>query len=364
MPTSLSDLVAQSGSGFAANGQANPVDQTNTNQSGQGIFGWQGNDFATYGPQGQIPTYYSTTKDQNGNYVPTYTLPASNENFVYANPNAFSDPNAGSIYTAIGQGFQNSTNQAPTANNTYLMSAAQYGGAGLDSGVQTADNSYNNAQASAINQLWNTANGVGPSVAVTTANQQRDANNASALSTLASQRGSASPALAARAARLAQAQNNQAAAQTGALGRANEALNAQGQLSSALNSARGQTQSIGTTEQNMAQQAGTANQSAINANLLQQGSMNQQTNLANLTANTANNQLNAQQFAQALQAYLQQNQTDISNNVAYQQMIKDEQLGNEQIATGHTIAQQGQDTGLAAAGVTALASLGAAAAAA
>lgn len=362
--TSIPSLVANSGSGFAQTPQFGGADQTNTNQSGQGIFGWQGNDFSRSGPQGQIATAYTTTKDQGGEYVPTYTLPAGNENFIYANPNAYSDANAKAIYSTIAHGFLNAVNGAPSMQAAQLSPAAQYGGASLNAGVQNASNALFNAQTSNINALNNQANGVGPSVAVTTANQQRDANIAAMMGMLGSQRGSANAALGSRAAAMYGAQANQQAAQTGALGRAQEAMNAQNALTGALSGVQSQTQGLGTTEQQLAQQAGTANQAAMNNAILQQGSMNQQGNMANLTAQTAQNQLNQQAFAQALQAYLQQNQTDISNNVAYQQMLANEQLGNEQIATGKTIGQQAQDTGLAAAGVTALASLGAAAAAA
>jgi hypothetical protein len=85
------------------------------------------------------------------------------------------------------------------------------------------------------NTLQNTANGQGPSVAATTAAQQGARDYAGSLGMLGAARGGMSPALAAYNAGNAYGNAAENTAANATLGRANEAMTAQGQLGNVLN---------------------------------------------------------------------------------------------------------------------------------
>jgi hypothetical protein len=358
-----------------------------------------------------------------------YTAPTDGS-FVYANQNAFNDPNAANIYNVINNGINNRANQvAPTAyltalgnaaqvGNTYGVNAAQIAPQQMLSGAQISpqmmanaakldtagDAQYRAAQNQELNRLSEMAQGRGPSVAETQAKQLAERNIKQAMA----MQGSGGGPLAQRRAALAVSEANQAAAAQGALGRSSEALSAGQQLGQLLSGARGQTQTTAQTEAQLAQQALLQNQSQFNqagirqadinqaaalanqalsgqvsqqqANLqqqagqygagqmnaqqaaqaqliqqamLQQGSMNQQTGLANLQAQSGQNQLNQQAYNQLLGAYMQQNQADISNQVAYQQLLGQQQLGIMQVNSGNAIASNNAEMGLGGAAASA-----------
>jgi hypothetical protein len=107
------------------------------------------------------------------------------------------------------------------------------------------------------NTLQQQANGQGPSVANLQLQQTLQQQQANAAAQAASARG-VSPALANRQAQQAQASNSQASAQSGALARAQETLNAQGELGSTLNNQASQNIS----QQGLGLQAQEANQQA------------------------------------------------------------------------------------------------------
>ena len=349
-----------------------------------------------------------------------YDIPNIGQN-IYSSGDAFNDYNAANIYGLVGQGMaQSQSRQAPIAYNTQLGQATQYGGAQaapqmmlggaqmgpmqMTSGAQlgtTQDNQYAAAQNQQLNALYAQAQGQGPSVATTQAQQLAQQNIAQQAAMLGSQRGSGSAALGQRAAADQAATANQAAAQQGALGRSQEAMAAQQQVGALLSGARGQSQATSQAQAQLAQQADLANQSqynqaatgqaqlnqqaglanqstAANASLqnaqlsqqaglanagalnqfgLQQGQMNQQTSLANQQTQFNEQQLDAQQYQAMLQAYMGQNQTDISNSAAYQQMLANQELQKYGIDQGVAVNTANNNMGLAGAGIGATGSL-------
>lgn len=320
---------------------------------------------------------------------------------------AFDDPNAAGIYGVINNQINNRANWQATmlgqAQNFYgaqigPVSGAQaaqiapqmmVGGAQLNTG---SDLAYQAAQNAGINQLANQAAGMGPSVAEVQAKQQAQQNIAAMNAALGSQRGAGSAALGMRqAADQASAANQQAAA-TGALGRSQEAMAASQQLQAALGAARGQTQATSQTQAQLDQQAllasqgafnnaslqqaqlgqnaGQFNASQYNQQALQQAGLNQAAGLANQSAQNQfwlqNQQaaLQAQQmgnqaYTQGLAAYMGQNQQDIQNSIAYQQMLRDEQLQKYAIDQGVAINTMNNVVGAAGAGASAFGALGA-----
>lgn len=319
--------------------------------------------------------------------------------YQYADPASFADNNAANIYGVINNQLNNRANQAaPLAQNTPLGLASSLGPLATSQAAQLSptqmysganlntaqDNQYAAAQAQQINALNATAQGQGPSVAAVQARQLAAQNAATTAAQLGSQRGASNPALAQRAAAQALASGNQSAAATGALGKAQEAIAAQNAVTGALSGARGQTQATSTTAAQLQQAAGLANQQAAltgsttNAQLLQQnqlaasnaynaaaqqqaalqqqrtlqaGSQDQQTNLANLTAQGQQNQLNAQVYGQGLTAYQQQNQTDISNQASLQQLLASQENTLAGLNVNQAINSQNNSMGLAGAGI-------------
>jgi hypothetical protein len=89
--------------------------------------------------------------------------------------------------------------------------------------------------------------------------------------------------------------------------------------------------------------------------------MNQATSMANLQSQTAQNQLNDQQYAAYLQAMMGQNQQDIANQIAYQQLFGQEQMSLASTDMGQAINSQNNASGMAGAGMAAAGALAAAA---
>ncbi len=372
------------------------------------------------GPEGAFGKDVSYNGVVNGKDMSNGRTAPVDGQFQYADPNAYKGAHTGQVYDDINYGFDRAGQSAPMAGLTQLGHAAQYGGAQVGAmpmlqgasiapqmmtgaaGLNTAqDNQYAAAQNAGINALAAQAQGMGPSVAETQARQQAQQNIAAQMGALGSQRGAGNAALGQRAAAMQGAQANQAAAQAGALGRSQEALSAQQQLTGALGGARGQSQSTATTQANLnqqanlanqgafnqaglqqaslnqqaglanqslagqtaqanagyMQQAGLANQGALNQYGLQQGAMNQQTALANQQAIMQQTGMNNQQYAAYLQALQTQNQQDVQNQQAYQNAIQSSELGIYGANAGVNINQANNTMGAVGAGISAAGAL-------
>lgn len=275
-------------------------------------------------------------------------------NFVYANPNAFTNPNQANIYAAINQGMQNSYARSPTVGAATLAPAQTFNGANLQTG---ADAQYASGQNKYINALADLAAGRGPSVADLTAKTEGQRNLDATMALLGSQRGASNPAVAQRAAATALAGANQTTAQNAEQGRVAEELGAQGLVGQGLQTARGQTQTTADTIAQIDQATQQANAAAINDMSKTQGGLTQQKNIAQAQTEAGQNQLNAQQYAQFVQAAAQQNQQEISNQAAYQQMIEGEQEAIAQLNLKGQMAQDQKTLGIAGAGISAGAAL-------
>src|ERR1019366_7918118 len=121
-----------------------------------------------------------------------------------------------------------------TAANNYLGST-QGSAPTIGPVAQAANPNELAAMQGTAQTLQNTASGIGPSVAATTAQQQGANNYAAALGSLGAARGGMSPALASYLGQQAQGTTAQNTAQNATLGRAQEAMTAQGQLGQVQN---------------------------------------------------------------------------------------------------------------------------------
>jgi hypothetical protein len=208
-------------------------------------------------------------------------------------------------------------------------------------------------QVANINALNAAAQGQGPSVAAEVARQQGEANTRAQMATLGSQRGASNSALGIRAAQDSAAANRQGAAQNAALGRANEAMAARQQLGGALTSATGQAQSGAQAQAQLSQQAGLANAGAANQSILQQGSMDQQTKLANLNAQLQAGQLNDNEYNAYVQALMAQNQNDWGAQMNALTEMMNNSMQAEGIDRNQAIQSQQLQYGLTGAGISA-----------
>ena len=315
-------------------------------------------------------------------------LPAYSSNYQYANANAFNDPNQSSIFNAIQQGMNRSSQNAPTASLVAAGQAAQAGGAQISpqqmingANINTSvSGALQNGQSSFINQLNQEANGQGPNLAGLQAQQTSQQNVLAQLGVLASQNGSSNPALAQRAAQNNAATASQGVAQTAATAEMQQQLQAQSLLGQNLTSANSLAQQSAQAQANLNQQAALSNQAASNTASLQQAGltqnqmqanqsavnsqnqlqaqMDQQTGLANLSSQQQQNQLNDQEYNATLGAYMGQSQQDVSNNVAYQQMMQQSEQANESLQANQNIANQQGAFGLAGSSMSALGTVG------
>jgi hypothetical protein len=228
--------------------------------------------------------------------------------------NTFQDPNTRQNSSAIGgmldqrlQGYGENGNTSSLAGITTLGATHNANAANIDTGQSQ---NFMGGQVANINALNAQAQGQGPSVAAETARQQGEANTRAQMSVLGSQRGAANSALGQRAAQDSAAQQRQGTAQNAAMGRAQEAMSARQQLTGALGGATQQAQQGAQAQAGLSQQAGMANAAAANQSTLQQGSMDQQTALANMQARLQAGQINMQQYNAFVQATLSQNNND------------------------------------------------------
>lgn len=331
-------------------------------------------------------------------YMPRPGQDLEESTFSYADPSAFTNPNAQDIYGVINWGLNNQSQMgAPQVGGAQQAIGSQMGPAQMLYGAQIApqmlvdgaqvntaqDMQYAQAQNELANQLFATSQGYGPSVAEQQA--RMGAEQAIQAQMAAAASGGGSP-LALRSAMLEASRQHQAAAATGALGRSQEAMAAQQALVGLLGGARGQGQATAQTQAQLDQQALLSSQGAFNTAAQQQAQLNQQAGLSNqqiafnqalqnatfgqqagLANQAAQNQFtlanqqatldqqaqNNDLYQQMLTAYMQQNQQDITNAVAYQQLIGQEQLGLLQTNAGMEGASQSITSGLASAGMAA-----------
>jgi hypothetical protein len=308
-------------------------------------------------------------------------------------PEAFNNPvgnQAGNWNTGMQNMLGATTGTAPQAGNTQLGGTAQIGKTALSQGQNMGNtatyggaklnaNQYNSTfgqEQQLANQLGMQAKGLGPSVAQVTAEQQAGQNLQNQMAMLGSQRGSSNPALAQQAALRAGSDAQQQAAQQAVLGRTQEALGAQANQANLLGAMNQQAQGFTTAQAGLEQQALLQSMGAINSqnaaqaqlaqqnqqfnagnmnaqqlaqaqmyqqSMLQQGQMNQQTQLANLQAALAQGQINAQQYNQYMSQLAAQNMAQYQGQIEGQKLGVNQQLGIGGIESGSD-ANQTQNT--------------------
>lgn len=308
--------------------------------------------------------------------------------------NAFVNPQSQNIYGQIG-GLANLQNapdyaNAPLAGLTALGATTNAGATNIGNTATAGNTNINtgttnaltSGQVAQINALNQQAQGQGPSVAAVQAKQTADANVANQMAMLASQRGSGNTALGLRSAGNAAAVAQQQGVQAATLGRAQEALTAQGQLTGALGTANSQAaqtaqaqaalsnqnvlaNAAGINQANQAQ--GSLNQNlnlqnaaAANQAMLQQGSMDQQTTLANQSAQAQAQALNTQEQNNAVQAGMTQSNNDVQAAENYENLITNQSTALQGINAGVQINQGNNQMGMVGAGIGGVGALGAA----
>lgn len=261
---------------------------------------------------------------------------ASNINNQISNMPTMNSPLAG--LTTLG----NTTNaQAPTINTA-------------------PSNALLTGQVSNINALNAQAQGQGPSPAMVAAQQAAQQNENATAALMGSQRAAGNPALNMRTALEQKATADQAAVQAGVAGKTQEELNAQQQLTGALQGATGQTQQGAQAQAGLTSTANLANSAAANAATLQQGSMAQQTALANLQSQLQTGQININEYNAQLQAMITQANNQLTSNQNYANLVTGENTQLYGIDKGVAIANNANQMGLAGAGIAGGAAIGAA----
>ena len=273
----------------------------------------------------------------------------------------YTDPNAAANNAAIQQGYgQTLQGYGPGGSSlaglTQLGAVANANGAGIQTGQS---NALLGGQLQNINQLNAQAQGQGPSVAQVQAQQQGQANVAAQMAMMGSQRGASNSALGQRAAAEQGAQANQQAVQAGVLGRTQEELAAQQQLTGALSGTQGQVMQGAQAQAGLNQQAGLQNAQAANTSTLQQGSMNQQAALANLQAQLQAGQINLNQYNAMLQAQLNQSNNQFAASQNLGSTLTNENTQLQGIQAGVGINSSNNALGLTGAGIAGAAGLGA-----
>jgi hypothetical protein len=201
--------------------------------------------------------------------------------------------------TALGDtALAGATQLAPAqqAAQTQLGPAALAQGAQIDQSQQAQ---FRGGQAGLVSGLQGAIAGTDPSVAALMLRQATERNIANQFAQAKAATGM-NAGLAERQAMLGSADLNQQAIGQQALLRAQEIATARGQLGGVLDQGRTQDINLASQQAQFGQQAGLANQSALNTAGLQQGQLDTQTRLANAGfVNTAN--MTQAQLAQALQ---------------------------------------------------------------
>lgn len=210
--------------------------------------------------------------------------------------------------------------------NTAGLAQAGVAQAGLANAGQTAidtgtQNQLLNGQVANINDLNNTAHGLGPSLAMEQAKRQGEQNVASQMAVLGSQRGAANSNLGLRQAMHAKAIADQQAVQAGIQGRTAEELAAKQQLTEALSGTQGQVMQGAQAQAGLNQGVNLANAGAANTQMLNNAQAANQVGLANSGAANAQMLQNAQfGNAQELQNAAAANQVGLANMQAGNQV--------------------------------------------
>lgn len=220
--------------------------------------------------------------------------------------------------------------QAPMAQAAQLGSASLYGGATID---PTQQAQFRQGQLGLANQLWGQATGQGPSIADAQLRQASDRNMAQAMALGASQRGGARAGALRDIANQRASISQQLAADSGLL-RLQEQQQAQGLLGNVLGAGRGQDIGLASAQAGLQQQAGLANQAALNQFALQQGAFNQQTNLANQQAGLQQTAMNDQLVRFYTQAGMDLATAQQRARMDMQQMMVNQNLGLEGLRAG------------------------------
>ena len=256
---------------------------------------------------------------------------------------------------------------SPIAGLTTLGRVTNAGNTNINTATS---NAITNAQLAQANQLNQIANGQGPNLAAEQARQQGQQNIANEMALIGSQRGSSNSALGLRNAQNAIAGANQQAVQAGVQGTVSQELAAQSALTGALGGAQGQVQQGAQAQAGLNQAINLANANAANNSTLQQGTMNQQTNLANQTVQQASNvanlgaqqntqQLNTNEYNAALQAQITQANNQLSAQENYANLVTNANLTAQGINQKLAINNSDNALGLASAGIAGGATVGA-----
>lgn len=274
---------------------------------------------------------------------------------LYEDPNQAA--NSAAIQQGYGQGLQGyGPGGSSLAGVTHLGATANANAANINTGMS---NNLLGQQQADINRLRDIANGVGPSLAQEQAKQQSDANIAAQMGMMGSQRGASNSSLGLRQAQNAAAQANQQGVQAGVLGRMQEEMAAQQQLTGALSGTQSQVMQGAQAQAALNQQANLQNAGAANASTLQQGAMDQQTALANLQAQLQAGQININQYNAMLQAQLAQSNNQWTANQNFGGLVTGENTQIQGINAGVGINQSNNSMGLTGAGIAGAAGLGA-----
>lgn len=289
-------------------------------------------------------------------YTPKQVLPHDNTTVNYdqgQNGVASNDQLAGQMAGMI-PGVQRQA--APQANQTPMGPTAQTHAATGNASTAPTSNAYLGALNGTNGYLQNQMTGTGPSVAETQLQQGEQNQVANQLAVLGSQRGGSSNALAARGAADQSAASLNALNQNAATARIAEQNNAANTLSSNELNASGQTNAANqfnaTQNQNMSlanlgavNTANAANANAANAQNLQQGSMNQQTDMQNLAAKLSQEGMNNQQIDALLQGQMAANQSNMNYNLGQNNQIIGSQEALNNLQWNQTQAYSNAATG-------------------
>mgnify|MGYP001585780416 CR=1 FL=1 len=273
----------------------------------------------------------------------------------------FQAPNQQPIANNIQGGF-NLQNQGNYANSPLagLTTLGQVSNANAP-GINTAtSNALTGAQLQQINALNAQAQGQGPSPATVAAQQAAQQNIANQMALIGSQRGAGNTALGLRNAQEAGAQLSQQGVQAATLGKTQEELAAQQQLTGALGGAQGQVMQGAQAQAGLQSTANLQNAAAANQAMLQQGSMGQQVQLANQASQQGTQALNANEYNAMLQAQMAQANNQLTANENYANLVTGQNTNLEAIKSGEGIANQANQMGLIGAGIAGIAAGGAA----
>lgn len=215
-----------------------------------------------------------------------------------------------------------------------------------------------NAQLQQINALNRQAQGVGPSVAEQQAKIQADNAINNQMAVAASQRGSSNPTLALRAAQIQAQQTRQQAIQAGILGKTQEQLSAQQQLTGALGNTQGQQLQQAQAQAGLYQGVNLANQGVQNQTDLANLQAAQQTSLANLQAQQSTMGMNTNEYNAMIQAQMALGNTNLTAAENYANLVEQQNLAIRGIQAGLQMNMANNQMGLTGAEIAGGAAIG------